>query len=85
MSMDYLEISQRVLGKLQHNRGTGDVHDHLTLDTWEWPQGVALFAMYQTGSVEAAAELASPGAGGSGGRDPRFFRRKYLGMSSMTE
>ena len=42
MGMDYLEISQRVLGKLQHNRGTGDVHDHLTLDTWEWPQGVAV-------------------------------------------
>lgn len=47
MSMDYLEISQRVLGKLQHNRGTGDVHDHLTLDTWEWPQGVAVYAMFK--------------------------------------
>ena len=44
---DYLEISQRVLGKLQHNRGTGDIHDHLTLDTWEWPQGVAVYAMYK--------------------------------------
>ncbi|HIR78891.1 MAG TPA: glycoside hydrolase family 88 protein, partial [Candidatus Egerieenecus merdigallinarum] len=40
-------ISQRVLGKLQHNRGTGDIHDHLTLDTWEWPQGVAVYAMYK--------------------------------------
>lgn len=47
MGTDYLEISQRVLGKLQHNRGTGDVHDHLTLDTWEWPQGVAVYAMYK--------------------------------------
>lgn len=47
MQTDYLEISQRVLGKLQHNRGTGDLHDHLTLDTWEWPQGVAVYAMYK--------------------------------------
>lgn len=47
MQTDYMEISQRVLGKLQHNRGTGDIHDHLTLDTWEWPQGVAVYAMYK--------------------------------------
>ena len=47
MQTDYLEISQRVLGKQQHNRGTGDIHDHLTLDTWEWPQGVAVYAMYK--------------------------------------
>ncbi len=47
MQTDYLEISQRVLGKLQHNRGSGDIHDHLTLDTWEWPQGVAVYAMYK--------------------------------------
>ena len=47
MQTDYLEISQRVLGKLQHNRGTGDILDHLTLDTWEWPQGVAVYAMYK--------------------------------------
>lgn len=47
MQTDYLEISQRVLGKLQHNRGTGDIHDHLALDTWEWPQGVAVYAMYK--------------------------------------
>ena len=47
MQTDYLEISQRVLGKLHHNRGTGDIHDHLTLDTWEWPQGVAVYAMYK--------------------------------------
>ena len=47
MQTDYLEISQRVLGKLQHNRGTGDIHDHLTLDTWEWPQGVDVYAMYK--------------------------------------
>ena len=47
MQTDYLEISQRVLGKLQHNLGTGDIHDHLTLDTWEWPQGVAVYAMYK--------------------------------------
>ena len=47
MQTDYLDISQRVLGKLQHNRGTGDIHDHLTLDTWEWPQGVAVYAMYK--------------------------------------
>ena len=47
MSQDYASIAQRVLGRLQSCRGTGDIHDHMTLDTWEWPQGVALYAMFK--------------------------------------
>ena len=33
MSQDYANIAQRVLGRLQSCRGTGDIHDHMTLDT----------------------------------------------------
>lgn len=42
---NYREIADRVMGKLLAVRGDGDLHDHFTLDTWEWPQGVALYAM----------------------------------------
>ena len=41
----YRQIADRVIAKLASVRGDGDIHDHLTLDTWEWPQGVALYAM----------------------------------------
>ncbi|MBR6184957.1 MAG: glycoside hydrolase family 88 protein [Clostridia bacterium] len=41
----YQEIAHRVMDRLLSVRGDGDLHDHLTLDTWEWPQGVALYAM----------------------------------------
>ena len=47
MRRDYASTAQRVLGRLQSCRGTGDLHDHMTLDTWEWPQGVALYAMFK--------------------------------------
>ncbi len=42
---NYREMADRVMGRLLAVRGDGDLHDHLTLDTWEWPQGVALYAM----------------------------------------
>ncbi len=48
----YRQIADRVISRLAAVRGDGDIHDHLTLDTWEWPQGVALYAMmkvYLTG------------------------------------
>lgn len=43
--MDYKAIAQKVIGKLLSVHGDGDIHDHFTLDTWEWPQGVAMYAM----------------------------------------
>lgn len=41
----YNEIADKVMGLLLSVRGNGDIHDHFTLDTWEWPQGVAMYAM----------------------------------------
>ncbi len=42
---DAARISSLVLDKLIGQHGCTDFHDHMTLDTWEWPQGVALYAM----------------------------------------
>ena len=47
MEPNYQEIASRVLSRLQGTHGSGDIHDHMTLDTWEWPQGVAVYAMYK--------------------------------------
>lgn len=47
MHMNYSEISQRVLSRLTSCHGNGEQKDHMTLDTWEWPQGVAMYAMFK--------------------------------------
>ncbi len=36
---------QKILSKLVSVRGNGSAEDHMSLDTWEWAQGVALYAM----------------------------------------
>lgn len=41
----YKEIADRVIAKLRATHGGGSDTDHLTLETWEWPQGVAVYAM----------------------------------------
>lgn len=38
-------LSQRVMDKLVSTRTGGGDNDHLTLETWEWPQGVAIYAV----------------------------------------
>ena len=43
----YKELADRVMGLLLSVHGDGDIHDHFTLDTWEWPQGVAMYAMFK--------------------------------------
>ena len=43
--MDYQQIAQLVLNRLKESRGDGRWDDHLSLNTWEWPQGVAMYAM----------------------------------------
>lgn len=55
MSMN--EIASLVLGKLVSGHGNGDMHDHMTLDTWEWPQGVALNAMMKLYRASGDSEL----------------------------
>ena len=54
---DYPEIADRVMGRLMAVRGDGDLHDHLTLDTWEWPQGVALYAMVKVYLAQGDEQL----------------------------
>lgn len=45
--MDDRSLAKLVLNKLVSTHEGGGDNDHLTLDTWEWPQGVALYAMMQ--------------------------------------
>lgn len=45
-------IMDRILKKMQNMENEGDVKEScpisiISMDSWEWPQGVALFAMYQ--------------------------------------
>ena len=43
--MNDKQMAQLVMSKLMGTRGDGSITDHMTLDTWEWPQGVAVYAM----------------------------------------
>ena len=43
--MDYKAIADLVLNRLKQSQGDGRWDDHLSLNTWEWPQGVAMYAM----------------------------------------
>ncbi len=61
MNKDYQEIYHRVLHRLQGCHGNGAASDHMTMDTWEWPQGVAIYAMYKlyksTGDPEVLKDI----------------------------
>lgn len=55
--MNAKETADLVLSRLVAARGgNGDPTDHLTMDTWEWPQGVAMYAMMKV--YEASREIA---------------------------
>ena len=43
--MEYRTIADRVMNRLKRSAGDGRWDDHLSLATWEWPQGVAMYAM----------------------------------------
>lgn len=43
--MNDQDLSRLVMSRLMATRGDGSITDHMTLDTWEWPQGVAIYAM----------------------------------------
>ena len=43
--MDSGQIAEKVMGRLKNSRGDGSWNDHLSLATWEWPQGVAMYSM----------------------------------------
>ena len=44
---DYRQTADLVLGRLKASQGDGRWDDHLSLATWEWPQGVAMYAMFK--------------------------------------
>lgn len=54
--MNNREAAERVLNRLKNSAGDGRWDDHLSLATWEWPQGVAMFAMAQ--ELEASGDPA---------------------------
>ena len=45
--MDYRQLASLVLNRLKQSKGDGRWDDHLSLATWEWPQGVAMYAMFK--------------------------------------
>lgn len=48
---EYRALADKVIGKLQTTHEGGGENDHLTLDTWEWPQGVAVYAMVKVYAI----------------------------------
>ena len=55
--MDFRQTANLVLNRLKQSRGDGRWDDHLSLDTWEWPQGVAMYAMFRVYLREKDEEL----------------------------
>ena len=55
--MNYRETAELVLNRLKNSAGDGRWDDHLSLATWEWPQGVALYAMLQELEAGGSPEL----------------------------
>lgn len=55
----YAAAAQQVMSKLIDIHEGGGDNDHLTLDTWEWPQGVAVYAMLKVYEQTRSQELLS--------------------------
>lgn len=55
--MDAREIAARVLHMLMSPHEGGRENDHLTMDVWEWPQGVALYAMMKVYRATSNQEM----------------------------
>ena len=55
--MDYRQLANLVLNRLRQSKGDGRWDDHLSLATWEWPQGVAMYAMFKVYQREKDAAL----------------------------
>ena len=55
----YAAAAQLVMSKLIDIHEGGGENDHLTLDTWEWPQGVAVYAMLKVYEQTHSAQLLS--------------------------
>jgi unsaturated rhamnogalacturonyl hydrolase len=57
MVEDLAKLAHNVLSVLQENSKREGVDDHLTLDNWEWPTGVALFALQQIATTTKDTKL----------------------------
>lgn len=57
--MDYRQLANLVLDRLKQSKGDGRWNDHLSLATWEWPQGVAMYAMFKVYQREKDEALLS--------------------------
>ncbi len=41
------ELTGRIIGRLLETAGDAACDDHFAIDKWEWPQGVALYALFK--------------------------------------
>ena len=56
--MNYTDYADLVMSRLQASHGgEGRFGDHMSLDTWEWPQGVAVYAMFKVWQATGDAQL----------------------------
>lgn len=44
---EYAEIADKVIGMLMNNGADMESNNHLAMDNWEWPTGVALYSLYK--------------------------------------
>lgn len=47
MNQNPTELAKRVLSLLLHNDRQDGLYDHLHIDNWEWPTGIALYGIYK--------------------------------------
>lgn len=47
VNVEMLELADKVVGMLVNNKEREGLYDHLHMDNWEWPTGVALYSMYK--------------------------------------
>jgi len=54
---EYLALAEKVLGMLRRSSERAGEDDHLTLDNWEWPTGVALYSLFKIYKKAGIAEF----------------------------
>lgn len=47
MNKEPITLAKQVLSLLLNNQRQDGLYDHLHIDNWEWPTGIALYGMYQ--------------------------------------
>lgn len=44
---EYSLLADKVIGMLMHNGADMETNNHLAMDNWEWPTGVALYSLFK--------------------------------------